>query len=59
MTYLAGLTKYYAPYYNTVNGFAQMRTAWFPAMQAAIGGQKSPKAALDEFANISNKALKE
>ncbi|MEA4882994.1 MAG: extracellular solute-binding protein [Clostridia bacterium] len=58
MTFLAGLTKYYAPYYNTINGFAAMRTAWFPALQAAFSGEKTAKKALDDFVKAANESIK-
>jgi multiple sugar transport system substrate-binding protein len=59
MTYLAGLTKYYSPYYNTIDGFAKMRTAWFPALQAAFTGDKTPKQALDDFVKVANDSIKQ
>lgn len=58
MTFLAGLTKYYAPYYNTIDGFAVMRTAWFPALQAAFSGEKTPQKALDDFAKAANESIR-
>lgn len=61
MTTLAGWTKYYSPYYNTIDGFAEMRTLWFPMLQAVMNGDKDPQAAADEFvqqadASITNAA---
>ena len=32
MSFYASLTKYYSPYYNTIPGFAEMRTYWFPML---------------------------
>lgn len=57
MTFLAGLTKYYSPYYNTIDGFAAMRTAWFPALQAAFSGEKTPREALDGFVKAANESI--
>jgi len=53
----ASATKFYGPYYNTIKGFAEMRTFWFPALQAAINGTPS-KVALDEFVAKANATLK-
>lgn len=58
MTYLAGLTKYYSPYYNTIDGFAEMRTIWFPTLQAAFAGEKTPQQALDDFVAGANESIK-
>lgn len=57
MTTLAEWTKYYGPYYNTINGFAEMRTYWFPMLQAVMNGDKEPKAAVDEFVELSDKTI--
>lgn len=57
MTYLAGLTKYYGTYYNTIDGFAEMRTYWFPMMQAVLAGDKDPKTALDDFVASANQSI--
>ncbi len=56
--YSATMTKYYMPYYNTVKGFAAMRPFWFPALQAAFTGEKTPKAALDYFVEKANETMK-
>lgn len=57
MTYLAELTKYYGTYYNTIDGFAEMRTHWFPMMQAALAGDKDAKTALDDFVAAANQSI--
>lgn len=57
MTYLAGLTKYYGTYYNTIDGFAEMRTYWFPMMQAVLAGDKDAKTALDDFVASANQSI--
>lgn len=57
MTYLAGLTKYYGTYYNTIDGFAEMRTLWFPMMQAVLAGDKDAKTALDDFVAGANQSI--
>ncbi|MGL5244195.1 MAG: ABC transporter substrate-binding protein, partial [Sarcina sp.] len=57
MNFAEGMSKYTAPYYNTVNGFAEMRTYWFPALQEITLGQSSPKDALDNFNNKANETL--
>ena len=57
MTYLKGLTKYYGTYYNTIDGFAEMRTYWFPMMQAVLAGDKDPQTALDDFVASANQSI--
>ena len=57
MTYLANLTKYYGTYYNTIDGFAEMRTYWFPMMQAVLAGDKTPEVALNDFVNSANQSI--
>lgn len=57
MATLASWTKYYSPYYNTIDGFAEMRTYWFPMLQAVMNGDKEPKAAADEFVQLSNESI--
>lgn len=57
MTELATWTKYYSPYYNTIDGFAEMRTYWFPMLQAVMNGDKEPKAAADEFVEQANASI--
>lgn len=58
MAFYNGLTKYYSPYYNTIDGFAEMRTYWFPMLQAVLNGDSEPKAALDDFVTKSNESIK-
>lgn len=57
METLASWTKYYAPYYNTVDGFAEMRTLWFPMVQAVSNGDQEPAAALKEFTQKANETI--
>lgn len=40
------------------DGYAEIRTFWFPALQEAILETKSAQEALDEFAEKSNEAIK-
>lgn len=58
MTMLGSWTKYYGPYYNTIDGFAEMRTYWFPMLQAVMNGDQEPKAALDDFVQKSDASIK-
>lgn len=58
MKTLGTWTKYYGPYYNTIDGFAEMRTYWFPMLQAVMNGDKEPKAAADEFVQLSDESIK-
>lgn len=50
-------TQYYAPYYNTIDGFAAMRTLWFPMVQAVSNGDEQPEAALKDFTNKANETI--
>ena len=58
MTEIGSWTKYYSPYYNTIDGFAEMRTYWFPMVQAISNGEVEPKAALEDFTNKANATIK-
>lgn len=57
MIFAEKMGEYTAKYYNTVNGFAEMRTHWFPALQEITLGQKEPKDALKEYNEKSNATL--
>ncbi|GAB6169055.1 ABC transporter substrate-binding protein [Clostridium carnis] len=58
MKFAEGMGKYTAKYYNTVKGFAEMRTHWFPALQEITLGQSAPKDALKAFNDKANETLK-
>lgn len=58
MKFAEGMGKYTAEYYNTVNGFAEMRTHWFPALQEITLGQSTAKDALKAFNDKANETLK-
>ncbi|MED9967511.1 MAG: ABC transporter substrate-binding protein [Blautia sp.] len=58
MNTIASWTKYYSPYYNTIDGFAEMRTYWFPMLQAVMNGDKDAQTAADEFVESSNASIK-
>lgn len=51
-------TGYYSPYYNTIDGFAEMRTLWFPMLQAVSNGDSEAEAALKEFTTKANETIK-
>ena len=55
--FAASMVKYTGRYYNTVPGFAKMRTFWFPALQKVMLGMSTPQAAMDEFVLNANKTL--
>lgn len=57
MSELATWTKYYSPYYNTIDGFAEMRTLWFPMLQAVMNGDTEPQAAADDFTAGANASI--
>ncbi|MFS0862025.1 ABC transporter substrate-binding protein [Fredinandcohnia sp. 179-A 10B2 NHS] len=43
---------------TTADGYAEIRTHWFPALQEALLGTKTPKEALDQFAEKANASIK-
>lgn len=49
--------KYLAPYYNTVPGFAEMRTLWFPSLQEITLKQTPVQDALKKLNDAANKTL--
>ena len=51
-------TKYYSPYYNTIDGFAEMRTLWFPMLQSVSNGDEKVESALKTFTEKANKTIK-
>lgn len=57
--YYGSLTKYYGTYYNTIDGFATMRPAWFSNLQAALAGDKTADKAMDDFVKDANAAIAE
>ena len=58
MTELYSWTKYYVPYYNTINGFDEMRTLWFPMCQKISNGQEDAGEALATFTEKANATIK-
>lgn len=57
MQFYANLTKYYSPYYNTIKGFAEMRTYWFPMLQAVLNGDSTPEDAVNDFVTKANQSI--
>ncbi len=55
--YAASTNANYGAYYNTVTGFAEMRTFWFPALQAALNGEVTAQQAMDDFVAKANETL--
>jgi len=51
-------TKYYSPYYNTIDGFAEMRTLWFPMLQSVSNGDEKAEPALKTFTEKANETIK-
>ncbi|CAM3212232.1 extracellular solute-binding protein [Streptobacillus felis] len=49
----------FGPYYNTIDGYAQMRPLWFNMVQSVLNGQVSAKEALDKFAEDANKTIED
>ena len=58
METISGWTQYYSPYYNTIDGFAEMRTLWFPMLQSVSNGDEQPAAALKTFTEKANETIK-
>jgi len=58
METIGSWTQYYSPYYNTIDGFAEMRTLWFPMLQAVSNGDQEPAAALKAFTEKANETIK-
>ena len=50
-------TEYYSPYYNTIDGFAEMRALWFPMLQAVSNGEESAADALANFTKQANETI--
>lgn len=57
LQYNALMTSYYGTYYNTISGYDEMRTLWFPALQDAINGG-DVQSALNHFAEQANTTIK-
>ena len=51
-------TKYYAPYYNTISGFAEMRPLWLKMLQGLLFGDRTPRQAADDFVRQANKTVR-
>ena len=58
METISSWTKYYSPYYNTIDGFAEMRTLWFPMLQSVSNGDEKPADALKAFTEKANETIK-
>ena len=56
MAFYASMTKYYGTYYNTIDGFAAMRPAWWSNLQAALTGEKTAEQAMNDFVTDANAA---
>lgn len=57
MDMLGSWTEFYGPYYNTIDGFAEMRTLWFPMVQAVSNGDETPADALAGFTEKANATI--
>ncbi|MGL5414229.1 MAG: ABC transporter substrate-binding protein [Clostridium sp.] len=57
MKFAEGMGKFTAEYYNTVNGFSEMRTHWFPAIQEVTLGNTGAKEAMENFNKKANDTL--
>ena len=51
--------KYSVDFSRNVPGYLQIRSVFFPEMQAAFTGKKTAKQALDDFAKKANEIIKE
>lgn len=59
LEYAETLTEFFGPYYNTIPGFAQMRTAWFPMLQGVLNGDMSPQEGLDQFVEEADATIED
>lgn len=59
LQYAEKMSFYFGPYYNTIPGFAQMRTAWFPMVQGVLNGDQTPKEGLDAFVEFANESIED
>ena len=57
METISAWTEYYSPYYNTIDGFAEMRALWFPMLQAVSNGEESAADALANFTKQANETI--
>ena len=57
METISGWTQYYSPYYNTIDGFAEMRTLWFPMLQSVSNGDEKVEPALKTFTEKANETI--
>lgn len=55
---LSAFTKYYGAYYNTMDGFAAMRTEWWNMLQAILVGTKDVATAAADYTTNSNAVFK-
>ena len=58
METISAWTEYYSPYYNTIDGFAEMRALWFPMLQAVSNGEESAADVLANFTKQANETIK-
>ncbi|MET3534162.1 multiple sugar transport system substrate-binding protein [Streptococcus parasuis] len=58
MAMISKWTEYYSPYYNTIDGFAEMRTLWFPMLQSVSNGETDATTALKDFTEKANATIK-
>ena len=58
METIGSWTQYYSPYYNTIDGFAEMRTLWFPMLQSVSNGDEKAEPALKTFTEKANETIK-
>lgn len=56
MTLLSSWTQYYAPYYNTMDGFSSMRKEWYNMLQKVLAGEDAQTTA-DAAVAASNAAM--
>ena len=57
MKFAETVGAYTAEYYNTVNGFSEMRTHWFPALQEVTLGQSTAEEGMQKFNTKANETL--
>lgn len=58
MQEIASWTKYYSTYYNTMDGYTQMRAQWIQMLRNVILSDKTPQRASKDFIDNAQAAVK-
>ncbi len=58
MEFYASLSEYYMPYYNTIDGYSDMRPLWYGTLQKIITGEMTGEEAAKYYNTEANKTIK-